>query len=140
MHLILVSPAIVDVPAVAIGLPSVALAGRLSAEEYAASHYAQEKRFVSTLVTYVVTTWAWPWPPLPLLFQAHAVSDFGPEMRPRDCDVNWRKTAGAQLMDPATLSSPETLPLCTYMAATAQCGLPWLATKCGHSVAAEWGS
>ena len=108
MHLILISPAIVDVPAVAIGLPSVALAGRLTAEDYAASHYAQERRRVSTLVTYVVTTWAWP--PLPLLFRAHAVSDFGPEMRPRDCDVNWHKTAGAQLMDPATLGSPETLP------------------------------
>ena len=108
MHLILVSPAIADVPAVAVGLTSVALARRLPAEDYAASHYAQEKRRVSTLVSHVVTTWAWP--PLPLLFRAHAVSDFGPEMRPRDCDVDGHKTAGAQLMDPATLRSPETLP------------------------------
>ena len=108
LHLVLVPPAIADVPAVAVGLTSVALARRLPAEDYAASHHAQEKRRVSTLVTHVVPTWAWP--PFPLLFRAHAVSDFGPEMRPRDCEVNWRKTAGAQLMDPATLSSPETLP------------------------------
>ena len=108
MHLVLVSPAIADVPAVAIGLPSAALAGRLTAEDYAASHYAQEKRHESTLFTHVVTTWAWP--PLPLLFRGHALIDFGPEMRPRDCDVDRHKTAGAQLMDPATLGSPETLP------------------------------